>query len=217
VTSLQFEVLDARAEPYAAVPTLLFRLRLTEADHHPVHAVALRAQLRIEPQRRRYDEREEARLLELFGETPRWGDTLRPFLWTHVAATVPAFRGSTEIDLPVACTYDFEVAGSKYLHALDDGEVPVLFLFSGTTFAPTTATPTGLRVEPVAWHEEASYRLPVSVWRTLMDQYFPGGGWLRLSREAIDGLQRFKVEQALPTWELAVERLLSSARAGVQP
>ena len=45
---------------------------------------------------------EEDRLVELFGETPRWGDTLRPFLWTHVGITVTGFTGSTEVDLPVA-------------------------------------------------------------------------------------------------------------------
>ena len=77
--------------------------------------------MKIEPQRRHYDDAEEARLYELFGETPRWGDTLRPFLWTHVSAIVPGFDGATEIDLPIVCTYDFEVAAAKYLHALDDG------------------------------------------------------------------------------------------------
>ena len=129
----RFEVLGARAEPYAAVPTIMFRLRITEADGRPVHAVALRCQIRIEPQRRVATTRdEEERLVELFGEPPQWGDSLRPFLWTHVATTVTGFTGSTEIDLPVTCTYDFEVAGTKYLHALDDGEIPLVLLFSGT-------------------------------------------------------------------------------------
>ena len=38
----------------------------------------------------------------------------------------PASPASTEVDLPVTCTYDFEVAAAKYLHALDDGEIPLV-------------------------------------------------------------------------------------------
>ena len=32
--------------------------------------------------------------------------------------TVQGFTGSTEVDLALPCTYDFEVVGSRYLHAL---------------------------------------------------------------------------------------------------
>ena len=85
----------------------------------------------IEPQRRRYEPAEQARLFELFGDAPRWGETLRPFLWTHVGTVISGFTGTTDVDLPIICTYDFEVAAAKYLHGLDDGEVPLLLLFSG--------------------------------------------------------------------------------------
>ena len=85
------------------------------------------------------------------------------------ASTAP-----TEIDLAVPCTYDIEVAGTKYLHALaDDGDVPLVLLFSGTTFS---ARRDGLQRRAGAWHEEASYRLPVRVWRDVMDLYFPNSG-----------------------------------------
>ena len=92
----------------------------------------------IEPQRRRYEPAEQARLVELFGDAPRWGETLRPFLWTHVGTVVTGFTATTEIDLPITCTYDFEVAAAKYLHGLDDGEIPLLLLFSGTVFRAAT-------------------------------------------------------------------------------
>jgi len=208
MTALSFEVLGARAEPYAAVPTLMVRLRVTEADGQPVHAVALRVQIMIEPQRRTYSPAEEARLLELFGETPRWGDTLRPFLWTHAGMMVPGFTTSTDVDLPVTLTYDFDVAAAKYLHGLDGGEMPVLLLFAGTIFAKGEA---GFSAEPIAWHEEASFRLPVRAWRDVMDLYFPGGGWLRLQRDTLDALQAFKARRALPSWDLAFEQLLKEA------
>jgi hypothetical protein len=210
LSSLSFTVLGARAEPHAAVPTMLVRLRLTEPDAQKVHAVALRCQVMIEPQRRRYGADEQARLVELFGETPRWGDTLRPFLWTHVGITVPTFTGTTDVDLPITCTYDFEVAAAKFLHGLDDGEIPILLLFSGTVFraAPTYG---GFAAVPVAWHEEATYRLPVRVWRDVMDRYFPNSGWVRVSRDTIDALTRFKAARALATWEEAFEQLLKAA------
>ena len=64
---------------------------------------------------------------------------MKPFLWTHVALSVPGFRGTTDVDLPVPCTYDFDVAGAKYLHSVGDGEVPLMFLFSGTVFSQGSA------------------------------------------------------------------------------
>lgn len=208
MTDLSFSVLDARAERYAAVPTLVLRLRLTTASPEPVHAVALRGQIMIEPQRRRYEPDEQSRLVELFGEIPRWGDTVRPFLWTHVGVMVAGFNGATEIDLPVTCTYDLEVVAAKYFHALDGGEIPLLLLFSGQAFSSGRS---GFSAQPVAWHEEASYRLPVAVWREVMDLYFPNSGWLRLQRDTLDALMRFKAARALPTWEDTFERLLKEA------
>lgn len=208
MSSLRFEVLGSAAEPYAAVPTLALRLAVTETSGEAVHAVALRCQIMIEPQRRRYEAVEEERLVELFGETPRWGDTLRPFLWTHVGLTLGGFSGATEVDLLVPCSYDFEVAAAKFLHGLQGGEIPLLLLFSGTVFGRGS---TGFSVSPVAWHEEASFRLPVKVWRDVMDLYFPNSGWLRLRRDTFDSLQRFKARRALRSWEDAVDQLLKEA------
>jgi hypothetical protein len=210
MSELTIEVIDARAEPYAAVPTLLLRLEITEPSGDPVHAIALRTQIQIEPQRRRYSKDEEARLLELFGEQPQWGESLRPFLWTHASTMLTGFTGRTEVDLPVACSYDFEVAAAKYLHSLSDGEIPLALLFSGTVFARRDGV---VSVQPVAWHVEANYRLPVKVWRDLMDLYFPNSGWIRLRRETIDALTRYKAERAIPSWEDTFELLLKEAGA----
>jgi len=210
MSELTIEVLDARAEPYAAVPTLLLRLAITEPSGDPVHAIALRTQIQIEPQRRRYSKDEELRLLELFGEQPQWGESLRPFLWTHANAMLTGFTDHTEIDLPVTCSYDFEVAAAKYLHSLDDGVIPLALLFSGTVFARRGGV---VSVQPVAWHVEANYRLPVKVWRDLMDLYFPNSGWIRLRRDVIDSLTRYKAERAIPSWEDAFEMLLKEAGA----
>ncbi|MBA2282156.1 MAG: hypothetical protein H0W25_13140 [Acidimicrobiia bacterium] len=206
--SLAIEVLSGAPDPYAAAPTLLLKLRLTRTEAEPVHAMVLRAQIRIEPQLRRYSPAEEERLVELFGEAPRWGDTLKPFLWTHVSTTVAEFTGTLDIDLPVPCTYDFEVAAAKYLHGLGDGEIPIVLLFNGTIFGYRDGR---LVVEPIAWNVEASHRLPVSVWRATMDSFFPDSGWIRVRRDTLDALTRFKADRALPSWEDAFERLLKEA------
>jgi len=208
MTTLAITVVSGQPDPYAAVPTLLLRLRLETPESEPVHAMVLKAQIRIEPQRRRYSPEEEGRLLELFGEAPQWGESLRPFLWTHVTTTVAEFTGSTEIDLPVPCTYDFEVAAAKYLHSLGDGEIPLVLLFNGTIFSYRDG---GLVVQPVAWNVEAEHRLPVSVWRATMDTFFPDSGWIRVRRDTIDALSRYKADRALTSWEDAFERLLKEA------
>jgi hypothetical protein len=209
MSSLSFAVLGARPEPYAAVPTLIFRLRIAETTGERIHTLALRCQIQIEPRRRHYSEPEEERLLELFGEPQRWGQTLKTILWTHVSLMVPGFAGSTEVDLPVPCTYDFEVTAAKYFHGLDEGEIPLLLLFSGTVFARGQ---TGFSVEPVPWEKEAAFRLPVAVWRAVMDRYFPDSAWIRLRRESFDALHRFRGRRALPTWDDAIEALLREAK-----
>ncbi len=201
-------VLSSAPDPYAAVPTLVLRLRIEAPVAEPVHAMALKAQIRIEPQLRRYSPEEGERLLELFGETPRWGTSLRPFLWTHVSTTVAEFTGATEIDLPVPCTYDFEVAAAKYLHSLGDGEIPIVLLFNGTIFSYRDG---GLVVQPIPWHVEAPHRLPVAVWRATMDGFYPNSGWIRIRRETIDALTKYKSDLALTSWEDTFERLLKEA------
>jgi hypothetical protein len=208
VSQLAFDIVGAAVEPYAAQPTMLLRVRITETTGAPVHAVALRCQLKIEPQRRHYDDDEVARLYELFGETPQWGESLRPFLWTHLGITVPGFRDTTDVELPVVCTYDFEVAAAKYLHALGDGAIPILALFSGTVFSKADG---GIVAEPISWQAEASYLLPVATWRAVMDRYFPDSGWVRVNRGTLDRLQRFKAERALTGWDDAFEHLFKEA------
>lgn len=205
MTELAFQVVDVRAQEHAAAPHLLFRLRVRETSGEVVHAIALRCQLRIEPQRRPYDADEQEGLADLFGSPDRYGTTLKPFLWTHATAMVQGFTDGTEIDLPVACTYDFDVSATKYLHALRGGEVPLLLLFSGTVF---TRGASGFSVEQLSWSLEAPCRMPVGVWRELMDGYFPGGGWIRLDRETIEALQRYRSARGLTTWEHTFDALL---------
>ena len=205
MAELVFGCIDVQSDRYAAGPTLNFRLRVAETTGERVHAIALRCQIRIEPQKRRYAPAEAAQLNDLFGDASRWADTLKPLQFANVSAMVPSFTGSVEVDVPVACTYDLDIASTSYFHALAEGEIPLLLLFSGTMFIKGA---TGFSVTQVPWNKEASYRLPVSEWRLMMDRFFPNSGWLRVSRSTLEALGAFKSARALPTWEQTLTVLL---------
>jgi hypothetical protein len=205
---LTFTVVDIAPEPYAAAPTLLARVRVEETTGEQVHALALRVQVRIQPQRRRYDDAEEQALLDLFGDRSRYAQTLKPFSWLHASTVAQGFTGSTELSLPLPCTYDFEVSGAKYLHALRGGEVPLLFLFSGTVF---TRGATGFSVAQVPWDQEAPYRMPVWVWRHLMAAAFPDTEWVRMQRDTVDALAHYRHVRGLTSWDAVVTTLLAEA------
>jgi hypothetical protein len=222
MTMLAVTVLDARPSAQTAAPGITFGLRIENISATRVHAIALRCQVRIEPRGRRYAEDEQQRLYELFGEVSQWDRTLHGVTWSQSTLIVPSFERRIDVELPVACTYDLEVASAKYLHAVRAGDVPLLFMFSGTVFAPADrsihadpAAPalSGLAMEPVSWDLDASFRMPAQVWRAAMDQFFPGGGWVRLSRETLDRLQAFRGKLAVVGWDEAIDRLLEHARS----
>ncbi|WP_371407351.1 DUF6084 family protein [Kribbella sp. NBC_00662] len=205
MVDLEFSCTGAEADRYAATPSIRMRLRIEETTGTPVHALALRCQIRIEPIRRRYTDEEAEGLADLFGDRSRWGETLKPLQLAFVTQMVPGFTGATEADLNLPCSYDFDVAAHKYLYAVCEGGVPLLLLFNGTIF---TGHPGTLSVTPVAWQKETTYELPVAVWREAMDQHFPGAAWLRLRRDTFDRLYRYRTREALPGWDDAIERLL---------
>ncbi len=202
---LHFHVEDAHATPNSAVPQLTFKMRITNSDPEPIHSVALRVQLQIEPVRRRYTAVEQERLKELFGEPERWSKSLHPLLWTNANVNVPAFTGSTVIEVPVPCTFDFNVAVTKYIYGLENGEIPVTLLFSGTVFH---AGGTGMQIAQIPWERDASWRLPVDVWKKMMDLHYPNCAWLCLSRDVFDRIAEYKARYSIATWEQTLERML---------
>ena len=208
MTDLTFTVVEVAPEAYAATPTLTARVLIAASGEEPVHAIALRCQVRIEPLRRGYSDDEAAGLTDLFGPRERWASTQRTFLWQHSAAMVPGFTGATEVALALPCTYDFEVAASKYLHALRDGALPLQFLFSGTVFM---AGERGFSVQQVPWDCEDRYDMPVRVWRELIGQHYPNSGWVRLSHDTMTALSAFKSAQGLLGIDEAVTMLLAAA------
>jgi hypothetical protein len=206
VPELAFAVLDAAPLKYAAAPTLAFTLRIDAAGAWPIRSVLLDTQLQIAARRRHYDETAHERLGDLFGPVKDWGANLRTLLWTRTTLAVPPFTGSTVVELPVPCSYDMEVAATRYLSALAGGEVPLEFLFSGTVFY--TAAGGQLQAARISWEGDAEYRMPVRLWRDTMDHFFPGAAWLRLSRASFDRLAAYRARHALASWDDTVAALL---------
>ncbi len=205
---LRFRVHGAEAVPFSAQPSLALKLHVENAiPEETIHTIALRAQIQIEANRRQYNAVEKKSLRDLFDQPERWGQTLRPMLWTHASVVITSFQGQTTSDLQVPCTFDFNVAATKYFHAVSDGDIPLNLLFSGTVFY---AGPEGaLQVSPISWNTEARYRLPVRTWRQMMDYYYPNSAWLCLRRDVFERLYDYKVQHAIPTWEQTLETLLA--------
>jgi hypothetical protein len=205
VPDLQFKVEDIRPARHAATPLLSCKLCITNSESQPIHSIALRVQIQIEPVRRRYTPSEREHLKELFGEPEQWSKSLTPLLWMNANFNVPGFTDRAVVDLPLLCTFDFNVAMTKYIYGLEAGDLPLSLLFSGTIFHPGSM---GLQIAQIPWDREARYQLPVQVWKELMNLHYSNSAWLCLPRDIFDQLYDYKSRHGIPTWEQAFERLL---------
>ena len=206
---LHFSIEGAEAVPHAAAPLIALKLRITNLPAtEAIHTLALRCQVQIEPARRSYVTKEREQLHDLFGEPERWSRTVRPLLWMNTSVAVPGFSGDVPVNIELPCTFDFNVAATKYFHALDSGEIPLSVMFSGTVFYKGAED--ALQVAQVPWDREATFRLPISVWKEMMDIYFPNTAWLCLERDAFQQLYEYKMRHGLPTWEQAITRALAA-------
>jgi len=121
---------------------------------------------------------------------------------------VPRFAGSVMAEIPVPCTFDFNVAATKYFHGLTSGDLPLCFQISGTVFYE--GADETLQIAPISWDKESKFRLPVKVWQDLMLEYYPNSAWLALRKDTFEKLYRFKMREGIPTWEEALERALNA-------
>ena len=215
---LDFVVEGAEVALHSVSPLLLFKLRVDSkrasnglSSREEIASLALHCQIQIEATRRTYDPVVQARLSELFGVPQRWSQTLRTLLWTHASAAVPSFTETCTVDLPVPCTFDFNVAAAKYFEALGDGEIPLMLQFSGTIFYRESDGT--LQVARVPWHKEAAFRLPVATWRAMRDYYYPNTSWMCVQRGVFERLERYRIERGLTGCDEALTSLLDEARS----
>ena len=209
---LNFTVQGATPDKYASAPTLHLVLAIHQRERPvPIQSISLQCQIRIETTRRHYDPHEQARLSDLFGEPSRWSQTLRSLLWTHASVVVPAFCGECcQINLPVPCSFDFNLAATKYFHGLDQGVVPLLLLYSGTVFYRDDQG--ALAMDLISWNEETRYALPVRVWKDMMDLYYPNQSWLCVNRQVFEALYDYKRQYGYPGFDEALLGLLADVK-----
>ena len=191
-------------------------VRVTEPSGAAVHAIALRAQVHIEPQRRRYagDRGGPADRPVRHGRplvARRCGRSSGRTPTRDGAAASPA-RSSSTCRCPARTT-------SRSPAASTCTRWPTArcrwCCSSAARSSPAAAT--GFGVEQVPWHLEA--RVPAAGARsgaTVMDTYFPGGGWIRLDRETLDALVALPV-RARPDDLGAVRRRAAGRRLRGDP
>lgn len=201
----EFEVLGANARLHAALPAIEFDVHVSEPSGRQVYAIALTAQVMLEPARRRYDAETHERLAELFGSGDGWA-TPNNVLWHQADVLVPSFTGATTFRIAVPVSLDVEVASAKYLSGLEDGEVPLGFNFNGTVHYRELDGRVQLSLVP--WSCSAAFRMPVAIWRAAIEHYYPRARWITLHDDTLGALQGFRREHGLPTLDAAVERLL---------
>lgn len=206
---LGFEIVSARAVERAAAPTLSFGARVSDRSGIPVYTIALTVLFTIEPGKRSYSEADRERLVELFGEPERWASTTGSFRWSQVDLLVPSFTGSADFEIKLPCTYDHEIAATKYFGGLEDGSAPLQMHFNGTVFYQA---PDGrLQLTLLPWDLSVRYGLPVETWRRMIAAHYPEGEWIRLAPGTLERLRRQKAAAGSATFDGTVAELLDGA------
>jgi len=201
-----FEVLGVRPLKHAAAPMLMVDLEVRDSSGLEVYMIALTVQLMIEPARRTYDDATRVKLMELFGPPERWSVTTRSLVWTRLDVLVPSFTGSTTVSIPLSCHYDLELAATKYLHSLPEGQAPCAMHFNGTIYYKDERG--ALQMVLVPWSASIDFKLPVEVWQTTIDHYYPNTAWVGMRTQTLEALQQRKLTLGASTVDSAIEMLL---------
>jgi hypothetical protein len=204
---LQLAITGVEAIPHAAAPTLAFTLSVDDPSGLEIFMAGLSVQIQIEPAKRSYGAGERAKLTELFGDPQRWTTTARRMHWTSESVLLPAFTGATSTQIEVLCNYDVELAAAKYFHSVNGGEIPLAFHFNGSVYY--AAEGGRLQIVQMPWDTTAEFTMPVSVWKEMIDSYYPYRGWVPVHRDTLDSLQRLKARLGAPTFDAAVTELLA--------
>jgi uncharacterized protein DUF6084 len=202
-----FEVLGVRPVKHAAAPMLMVDLEVRDSSGLEIYMVALTVQLMIEPARRTYDDTTRAKLMELFGAPERWAVTTRSLVWSRLDVLVPSFTGSTTVSIPISCHYDLELAATKYLHSLPDGQAPCAMHFNGTIYYRDEHG--ALQMVLVPWSASIDFKLPVEVWQTTIAHYYPNTAWVGMRTQTLEALQQRKLTLGAATVDAAIVQLLA--------
>ena len=84
----------------------------------------------------------------------------------------------------------------------------------GLVLAADLYEPAGgaLQIEQIPWDREAKYRLPVRIWKEMIDIYYPNVAWLCLRRDVFEKLSQYKMDRGIPTWEETLESIIPASK-----
>jgi alpha-ketoglutarate-dependent taurine dioxygenase len=209
---LRFAVQGVEAVTGTATPAVGVRLSVRCATGEPIVGVLLRCQARLFPARRRHTPSEQERLGEVFGGASAWSTTMRHLLWTETTHVLSPFEGETSALLHLPATYDLGASTSRYFDSLNEGEVAAALLFSGTIYY--RAPERDFAVSPLPTTAEATFSIPVSVWRRAVVEPAGGAAAVLVAPATLDRLDRARIRRGLSTLDEAVRELLDGATEG---
>jgi len=200
---LRLTIEGVSADLNSIAPELRFSLRIEDGEPVKIQTILMYCQIHLDVPQRGYSAYEQRQLIELFGTRDQWGRTLRRMLWTNTNVIILGFTSSTTVDIRIPCSFDFNIASTKYFSALESGEVPLTFYFNGTIFYFDEKG--ALKATTIPWDTEARFQMPVQVWRDAMEQHYRNFAWLCLRKDVFEKLRQYKMSHGFATFEDAVE------------
>lgn len=212
---LAFAVTGVRAVADGWIPLLEFTLEIqSRPECEDVRALLLQIEVHIQP-----SEGTSRRMLSACpGESSAArgsgvaAGAARRYRWTHVHTTVPAFAGTIAVPLLVPCSYDLNLAATRWFAACASDTVELAFEVGGTIIHMGDGA--GLQVQPIPCGRDAIFAIPGATWMAMMEQHYPNSAWLYCRRDVIERLHAFKSDGDFDTWEEALEELLAAAGCG---
>jgi hypothetical protein len=206
--SVTFRVVDARNVPFSATPQIALTIEV-DADEtgREVQSLLVHSSVRLEAGLRLYEPSERDNLTDLFGSGSVWARAPKSLLWANVTSVVPGFESRATFEVHLPCSPDLAATASKYLSALEAGEVPITVQFSGTVFFSGSA---GLEVSHIPRDREASFRFPAALFRRAADEHFPNAVVFGLRRDVFERLEGYRKAHGLLEPADAIEHLLRS-------
>ena len=203
----EFEILGVRARRRAAAPTLRFSVGQRRLRDREVYTIALTGADRDRAREAHATTTRPASDSSSSSASPSAGRRPRAASLDQVDVAGPGFTGAPEFELEVPCTYDLEVAATKYFGGLADGEAPLRFHFTGSVFyAATRAHPD--RPDPVGLL--GRFAMPVEVWKRDDRPHYPAAAGSRCTARRSSACARCR-RAGLPTFDAAVGELLDGA------
>ena len=211
---LSFQVEGVEVVANAATPLLAFKLRLSDANpEQTIHTVALRCQIQLEVTRRKYTAEDQERLARSVWRTQPLGpDPAKSFVDARQSGRAFVHREQPWSIFPCRVR-----SISMWLPP----NISTGWRTGKCRFACSSAAPFSmpvregsLQVAPISWDKEARFKLPVKIWRDMMESYYPNSAWLCLHKDAFDRLYQYKVTHGIPTWEEVLESIIPGGRDG---